>query len=167
MPRLVHHSAVTLLLSSCSLAAADWQAAPCYRAALQNPPSWITSGAWDRGKQRLLMVDLVNNRVVSYNLLSEWGTSSNLGRDLRPVKIARPNDGILLELADGSVLDLDWRLAETGRNFAAKLSPTTKTSSLYQWYAVARGSFVAFAAVIQEGVQPTTSEAISTRFIRP
>jgi hypothetical protein len=151
MPRLAHHCAVVLmLLSPFSLAAADRPAASCYRLDLQDPPSWITSGAtWDRENERLLMVDPVRDRVVSYNLLGEQDTISNLSPGLRPVKIARSNDGFLLELADGSMLSLDRRLAVTDRNLAAKLSPSTKTS-LYQWAAGASGSFVAFSAMVHD-----------------
>jgi hypothetical protein len=151
MPRLAHHCAIALmLLSPCSLMAADQQAASCYRLDLQDPPSWITSGAtWDRENERLLMVDPVRDRIVSYNLLGEQDTISNLTPGIRPVKIARSNDGFLLELADGSMLSLDRRLAVTDRNLAAKLSPSTKTS-LYQWAAGASGRFVAFAAMVHD-----------------
>jgi hypothetical protein len=127
---------------------ADPKAAPCYRLDLQDPPRWILSGAaWDRENERLLMVDPTSDQVFSYNLLGERETISSLGRDLRPVKIARSNDGFLLELADGSMLGLNPRFAVTSR-----ISPTNKTS-LYQWAAATQGTFAAFAAVVQEKVQ--------------
>jgi hypothetical protein len=167
MPRLAHYYAVTLLLLlPCSLAAADQasadqKAASCYRLDLQDPPRWITSSAaWDRENQRLLMVDPVKDRVVSYNLLGERGTIANLRFDLRPVKIARSDDGFLLELADGSMLSLDRRLAVTGQKLAVKLAGEAEKSgadapkiSLYQWSSAAPGSFTAFAAVVREKAQ--------------
>lgn len=147
-PRSARYYAVALLLTSCPLAAADRQVASCYRLDLQDPPKWITSGAaWDSENQRLLMVDPVSDRVVSYNLLGERDTIPSLSSQLHPVKIARASDGFLLELADGAMLNLDRRLAVTDRKFAVKLPPAAAKTSLFQWSSSAPNSLTAFAAV--------------------
>jgi hypothetical protein len=153
MSRLAHHAAVALLVfSPCALAAAaNPEAAACYQLILHDPPRWITSGAaWDPENKRLLLVDPTTDRVVSYNLLvGEGETVSELSADLRPVKIARAGDGFLLELADGSMLSLDRRLAVTEKNLDAKLSPTSRTS-LFQWASAKPGTFAAFASVVHD-----------------
>ncbi len=170
MPKLARYCAVALmLLSPFFLAAADQQVASCYRLGLQDPPKWITSGAaWDEENQRLLVVDPVKDSVVSYDILSynilgqqqtipnpllgKRETISSLSPELRPVKIARSNDGFLLELADGSMLSLDRHLAVTGQSLATKLSSIK--ASFYQWAPAALGKFTAFAAIPhEEGTQ--------------
>jgi hypothetical protein len=148
MPRLARYCAVALiLLAPCSLAAADRQAVSCYSLGLQNPPPWITSGAtWDKNRQRFVVVDPVNDQVISYNILSgERQTLTQLEKDRQPVKIGQFQDGFLVEFADGSMLHLDRRFAVIGRP-EAKVSPPVN-SSLYQWASDGAGGLVAFAAV--------------------
>ena len=139
---------VLLLLFPFSLEAADQAVASCYRLKLQDPPNWITSGtAWDKENERLLMIDPVSDRVVSYNLLGERDVIETIDPSLQPAKIARSQNGFLLELVDGSMLSLNRRLVVTRRSLPTKKLSSDTTASLYQWAPDISGGLTAFAGV--------------------
>jgi hypothetical protein len=125
----------------------------CYRVALEHRPHWISAALAD--SSQVIVVDswgTDGKRLLSYSPQGKVSVLPSPGGysdpDFVPAKIARLGDGgFLLQLADGSTLQLDERLRLADRETALQeRSGGWRVGSLYQ-FTTAGGAAVAYGSL--------------------
>jgi hypothetical protein len=124
----------------------------CYQTKLSQYPSWIGGVLAREDGSQVIVVDPAQNRLLAYNPSGELSLPDVRVKGLReplPTAIDRTDgDNLLLELADGALVQLDRNFTSDGASVLVHQRATgLHIGSLYQWkvigsYLIAYGSLL-------------------------
>jgi len=122
----------------------------CFRANLEDSPSWISSAAWVGKRSEIIVVDPLRNKLLLY---ATDGTAKKfpdprIAHAKYPSSITRHGDGFLLQMVENSFLYLDGDLSVTKERKLLNESKGIKgtVGSLYDW-TVTGNDLIAYGSV--------------------